>query len=154
MYLRQAKNLLAVSVLWVALGGGCKKDEPEPYARSCNDGTCCMTDKAGYDFAKYFENEPADLIAGELNKDLVVSVQLKSVYPTREERPDAIYQLDGGLLCELSADKVRGLAPSAEWQGPFTYKYRVWGSLYTLHALTFTGQPISFFYITRIEKAP
>jgi len=151
MYTYQFRSMTAVCVLWLMLGVGCHKD-PEP--QSCKDGTCCNSDKAEYVFSAKVENEPADLIADEVNKQAIVSIYLNNGYPTVEQMPDAIYRMHGGLICSLSASKLEGLAPSAELEGPFTYKYRVWGNQYNLHAITLTGAPITYFYITRIEKAP
>ena len=64
---------------------------------------------------------------------------------------EGIYALKGALLCDLSASKVQSLRASATFNGPFTYKYRVWGHMYYFNILTTTGKPIYYIYITRIE---
>jgi hypothetical protein len=145
----------AVGVLWLSVGVGCQKDPPVtsvPEPRSCDDGTCCMTDKAGYSYLLKVENEPADLIADQRDQNIIASINLKNAYPSVADRPDAIYRISSALFCDLSINNLKGLSPSAEFGGPYTYKYRVWGAIYALKTITFTGQPITFFYITRIEK--
>jgi hypothetical protein len=125
----------------------CKTKEP---SLSCSDGTCCNPDASEYGFIQNVENEPGDLFVTSSETGVVFQRGLPDNWkiPTRAFR-----------ICALSADKVRLLPDTyrdgLDSLGRTPGKYRVWGKLYkpSYWNSNFTGAPILFIYIDRIEKA-
>ncbi|NDU94915.1 hypothetical protein [Spirosoma terrae] len=148
MYLRQAKKLLAVSVLWLAVGVSCKRDEP--YA--CPDGNCCWPG-LDFEFVKRVEGGLAGISGdGFLFKEIISDeppgwgpfraammcpVQASEI--SSNYKPNLIYVIDGA--------KSR-LADSTNM-----YSYRVWGTIYEMvNVDKLAPGPIYTFRLDRAQK--
>jgi hypothetical protein len=146
---------IALSLLWLGIGLSCKEEQQEdpiPQHVSCKDGTCCLPTNHEFEFVIQVAAEPADLVASAGNS-VVTGVVLQNDFRDKL-RATSKWPIRGGRLCDLSAKKVQGLSATAVPGGPFTYKYRVWGAIYTMNVPTITGEPFDFFFVDRIEKMP
>jgi hypothetical protein len=142
MYLRQAKNLLAVSVLWLAVGVGCKNDEP--YA--CPDGNCCSPGTQAK-FFKRIEGWRADY--GGLSFGFKDTLNIVNGFV-----------LHGAAVCDVQEDMINAMQLKSNAtieNGKFRlidstnrYRYRVWGIIYELpQIINFLPIPT---YRIRVEK--
>jgi hypothetical protein len=146
---------IALSLLWLGIGLSCKKEQQEdpiPTHASCKDGTCCLPTNHEFNLIIQVAAEPADLVA-TAGSSVVYGVVMKTDF-RQQLGSTSKWPIQGGYLCDLSAKKVAGLNATATPGGPFSYKYRVWGAIYTMNISSFTGEPWDFFFVDRIEKMP
>lgn len=141
MYLTQAKNLLAVGVLWLAVGVGCKNDEPEPV--SCRDGTCCGPEGIHYKYVETYKDFPVTLTGPEGGWFL----EFNKAIPTGT--PDT--WITAAQVCDLSIDQVINIKQLTNQK--IFISCRVWGRLYIGDEMpTLTVGAPRFFAIDRIER--
>ncbi len=154
MEITKLRSLAIVSILWLALGAGCRKEPPEPNTTlSCNNGTCCMEDTRPYNYVEIIENEPADLFKQKLFfKNFLPLNNAPKWYKssTGDKFKSRILS-----VCSLSQSKIAGLVETVplETGATYPYAYRVWGKVY--HDSTYRTLlpiPVLFIYVDRIEK--
>jgi hypothetical protein len=133
----------ALSLLWLSVGLGCKK-EVTPTQTYCDPGVCCLPNAANHIALDYVEGVRG-YISGMPPQFATITLSIESRYPKGAECQDGTVS-----VCELSTDKVKDLKVSEDPINP-QHMYRVWGTVYRLNVPTFTCIPILYISIDRIE---
>jgi hypothetical protein len=138
---KQLLRPLALSMLWLFMGQGCKKEEPPPI---CEDSLVCCGGSLNYKFTVvgYINGELAALSdPNTFRQEITLEV-------ARANTPKC--PVDNAFICSASLEKVADLKPSYIGQKK-ELTYRVWGTLFDTNTPTLTCQPIHEITIDRIE---
>jgi hypothetical protein len=138
---KQLLRPLALSMLWLSMGVGCKKEEPPPI---CEDSIACCKHWLNYKFpvVGYVNGELAALSGPP---DFQWGLTLEAARAIAPKCPT-----EAADICPSSFDKIANLKPSATRQKR-EYAYRVWGTLYDMNVPTLTCRPDNIMVIDRIE---
>ena len=134
-----------VSLLWLCVGVGCRKELPEPAEPECKVG-CCYP-KVDVDFAAKLNGALLGSIGREYIslKEPVINVKL-----TNQDFFDK--EIFFALVCELDQPAyTRFNARRMSEPGYQNQQYRIWGALY-FDPYTTTFNPKTKAYVVKIDR--
>ncbi|AQG78233.1 hypothetical protein [Spirosoma montaniterrae] len=152
----QLFRMAVVGVLWLSMGVGCRKEEPDidapVFPLVCNDGTCCLAQPG----RSYYH--VADVNGAEMNirGGLSPGVHFKELQPQKFNTTLPVQNEKAYMkvmeICKLSLKNAGGV-PLVPWDEPVTtFPYRVWGKIYNdPNFATWDAKPVNYLYIDRIE---